>query len=98
MWMKIALERHAAGEAVVVPVILRPVDWQATPFGALQAVPKNGKPVTTFENVDIAFEQVAASIRRRYKSCMTVGTYQKPITRKALHGPRRNCPQPTLIP
>lgn len=61
--MKTALERHAAGEAVVVPVILRPVDWQATPFGALQAVPKNGQPITTFANVDLAFEQVAISIR-----------------------------------
>ena len=61
--MKIALERHAAGEALVVPVILRPVDWQATPFGVLQALPRDGKPVTTFENIDIAFEQVATNLR-----------------------------------
>ena len=61
--MKSALERHATGKAVVIPVILRPVDWQATPFGVLQALPKNGKPVTTFENLDIAFEQVATGIR-----------------------------------
>jgi hypothetical protein len=61
--MKIALERHAAGKALVVPVILRPVDWQATPFRMLQALPRNGRPVTTFENIDIAFEQVATGIR-----------------------------------
>ena len=53
--MKNALERHAAGEALVIPVILRPVDWHATPFGRLQGLPKDGKPVTTFENLDIAF-------------------------------------------
>jgi internalin A len=46
--MKTALERHAAGKAVVIPVILRPVDWKATPFRGLQALPRNGKPVTTF--------------------------------------------------
>jgi hypothetical protein len=61
--MKTALERHRAGEALVIPVILRPVDWQATPFGKLQALPKDGKPVTTFENLDIALEQVAKGIR-----------------------------------
>jgi hypothetical protein len=61
--MKTALERHAAGEAVVIPVILRPVDWQATPFGAFQALPRDGKPVTTFENLDIALQQVASGIR-----------------------------------
>jgi len=48
----------------VIPVILRPVDWRATPFGKLQALPKDGKPVTTFENLDSALEQVAQGIRR----------------------------------
>jgi hypothetical protein len=61
--MKNALERHAMGEALVIPVILRPVDWRATPFGKLQALPKDGKPVTTFENLDSALEQVAQGIR-----------------------------------
>jgi hypothetical protein len=62
--MKRALERHAAGEALVIPVILRPVDWQATEFGKLQALPRDGKPVTTFENLDTALEQVTQGIRR----------------------------------
>ena len=61
--MKLALERHAAGEAVVVPVILRPVDWMAAPFGKLQALPRDGKAVTTFENLDAALHQVATGIR-----------------------------------
>jgi hypothetical protein len=62
--MKKALDRHAAGEALVIPVILRPVDWRATPFSKLQALPPDGRPVTTFENLDIALEQVAQGIRR----------------------------------
>jgi hypothetical protein len=61
--MKTALERHTAGDALVIPIILRPVDWQATPFGALQALPRDGKPVTTFENLDVALQHVAAGIR-----------------------------------
>jgi TIR domain len=43
--MKHALERHKRGEATVIPVILRPIEWQDTPIGKLQALPKNGKPV-----------------------------------------------------
>ena len=45
--MQRALERHHAGEARVIPVILQPVDWQEAKFGALQALPVDAKPVTT---------------------------------------------------
>ncbi len=37
-----AMERHKAGEACVIPVILRPCDWGHTPFAKLQALPKDG--------------------------------------------------------
>ncbi len=59
-----ALERHEAGEAVVVPVILRSVDWQGAPFRRLQALPKNGEPVTAWGDRDAAFTDVARGIRR----------------------------------
>ena len=29
-----AMERHESGEALVIPVILRPADWKGTPFRA----------------------------------------------------------------
>lgn len=59
-----AMQRHEAREACVVPVILRPVDWQGAPFGKLQALPKNAKPITSWENTDEAFMDVAKGIRR----------------------------------
>ncbi|MEM9482295.1 MAG: TIR domain-containing protein [Cyanobacteria bacterium P01_F01_bin.116] len=62
--MKRAMERHEAREAYVVPIILRPVDWSGAPFGKLQALPKNAKPVTSWANLDEAFENVAKGIRR----------------------------------
>lgn len=43
--MERAIERHERGEAKVVPIILRPISWQDTPLGKLQALPRNGKPV-----------------------------------------------------
>jgi internalin A len=58
-----ALERDAAGEARVVPVILRPADWESAPFGKLQAVPKDAKPVTTWANRDEAWADVVRSLR-----------------------------------
>lgn len=43
--MQRALERHRAGLARFIPIILRPVDWERAPFGVLQALPTNAKPV-----------------------------------------------------
>lgn len=57
-----ALERHKAGDAWIIPVILRPVDWKETPIGNLQVLPANGKPVTIWRNRDEAFQNVAKGI------------------------------------
>lgn len=62
--MKRALARHAMGEAQVVPVILRPVDWEKAPFAHLQAVPKDGKPITRWADRDEGFLDAAKGIRR----------------------------------
>lgn len=59
-----AMERHQSGEAVVVPVILRSVDWQGASFGQLQALPKNARAVTTWKNQDEAFTDIAKGIRK----------------------------------
>jgi DNA replication protein DnaC len=59
-----ALEKHEAKEAHVIPVILRPCDWQTAPFGNLKALPEDGKPVTTWQNRDRGFLNVARGIRK----------------------------------
>lgn len=58
-----ALQRQKHGSARVIPVILRPVDWSVAPFGKLQALPTNAKPITLWANRDEAFENVAKGIR-----------------------------------
>jgi hypothetical protein len=65
--MKRALERHDAGDACVIPVILRAVDWRGAPFAKLQALPKDGKPLTSWPNKDEAFTDVARGIREALK-------------------------------
>jgi hypothetical protein len=62
--MNRAMERHAAGAAAVIPVILRACDWHHAPFGKLLATPRDGKPVTQWPDRDEAFLQVAQAVRK----------------------------------
>jgi hypothetical protein len=60
-----ALRRHHAGECLVIPVILKPCDWQSKPLNQLQALPKNAEPVTSerWKTVDDALFDVARGLR-----------------------------------
>jgi hypothetical protein len=62
--MKEALKKHEAGEARVIPIILRPCVWNILPFGELQALPKDAKPVTTWPNREMAFVDITRGIQR----------------------------------
>src|SRR5215218_8927405 len=44
--MTVAMERHDAGDATVIPIIVRDCDWKTAPFGKLEALPEKGKAVT----------------------------------------------------
>ena len=59
-----AMQRHDAGEACVIPIILRPSGWEKTPFSKLQALPTDAKAVTLWENQDEAFLDIARGIRK----------------------------------
>lgn len=61
--MKRAMERHEAGQAIVIPVILRACDWHEAPFGRLNATPPDGKPITQFPDRDQALLEVAKAVR-----------------------------------
>jgi TIR domain len=61
--MKRALEKHNRKEATVIPIILRYVHWEWTPFGKLQALPKDAKPVCSWPDPDEAFFNVTDGIR-----------------------------------
>lgn len=58
-----AVERHEAGTARVIPIILKPCDWGGTPFGKLQALPRDGKPITAWKNRDQAFTDIVLGIK-----------------------------------
>ncbi len=93
---KRAMERHDARQARVVPIILRPVDWRGAPFGKLQPLPEDGKPVTTWRSTDDGFYNVALGLRaaieaeqkRRTTGSIAAGGPN-------LHGRPVKTPQPT---
>jgi hypothetical protein len=57
-----ALRRRESRAAEVIPVILRPCPWQETPFGTLQALPRDAVPVTRWPDRDEACLDVATGV------------------------------------
>jgi hypothetical protein len=62
--MAIALERHDKGDAVVVPIVVRPFDFKDLPFSRLQMLPADLKPVTEWSDRDLAYKDVVQGLRR----------------------------------
>lgn len=69
--MKKALEKHMAGTARVVPIILRDCDWEGAPFSQLQALPTDALPVTSWVDRDAAFANIARGIRKTVQELQT---------------------------
>jgi len=62
--IKNAIKRHNEGKAIVIPIILSDCIWtgDATPFSKLSALPKKGKPISSFDNQDAAWTSVLEGI------------------------------------
>lgn len=59
-----AMRRLQANSARVIPIVLRPCAWEHAPFASLQALPKDGRPITTWANRDEACLDVAQGLMR----------------------------------
>ena len=89
--MKRALERHKAGEARVVPILLSPVDYDGTPIGDLLMLPTEGKAITRWSDREEALLDVVLGIRRLVRTLLVQKLledgytyYQKNIFEEAL--------------
>lgn len=58
-----AMQRHAKGDAYVIPVILRRTDWDGTPFAKFQALPTDAQPIASWNDQDEAFYDVIKGIK-----------------------------------
>jgi hypothetical protein len=59
-----AIQRHEDGNACVLPILLRPTDYEGAPFAKLLMLPTDAKPITRWTNQDDAFEDIVKGIRR----------------------------------
>lgn len=66
--MKRALERAQKNEAIIVPVIIRECLWNITPFQRIQALPKDGIPIKSWNDRDKAWKNVVTGLYERIKS------------------------------
>ena len=58
-----AMERHTAGDARVIPILLRPVDYEGLPLSKLPMLPPDGRFVTQWQNLDKAFVAIAEGVK-----------------------------------
>ncbi|HYT35829.1 MAG TPA: toll/interleukin-1 receptor domain-containing protein, partial [Ktedonobacteraceae bacterium] len=76
--MKQAIDRHNAGEARVIPILLRPTDWQGTPFDKLKMLPTDAKAVTRWRRRDDAFTDIVQGIRASINDLTNTGKTANP--------------------
>lgn len=57
-----AMLRYAAGDAVVIPIILRACTWEDAPFAKLQVLPKDGVPVQSWPDRELVLRDIAARV------------------------------------
>ncbi len=63
--LKYALMRHEKGEATVIPLIVRPCKFHVDPIvSSLQALPKDARPVTSWNDRDDAWLDIMNGIER----------------------------------
>lgn len=62
--LKHALERHERGDVRLVPIIVRDCDWQTSPIGVLQVLPRNAQPVSNWPDPDNAYTDIVRGLRR----------------------------------
>ncbi len=71
-----AIERHKAGTACVIPVLLRPTDIEGLELFKLMGYPKGLKPVTQWRDRDEAFVDVVKGIRQAVNKLLSQASSQ----------------------
>ena len=85
--MQQALERQRTGSAHVIPLLLRPVEWQATELATRACLPANGVPISQWTIQDEAWHACVLDLQpllgRRFSAASTVFTSMQAQRRAA---------------
>jgi TIR domain len=79
--LQLAMERYETGAARVISVILSESNWRDTQLKKLQVLPKGGKPVDRWENINEAFVNVTEGITEAVRQLNRQPGTPKPVAR-----------------
>ncbi|MGB0930226.1 MAG: SUMF1/EgtB/PvdO family nonheme iron enzyme [Chitinophagales bacterium] len=65
-----ALVRHDSGEAVVIPIILSHCAWEITELKELQALPKDGIPITKWQDRSEAYTNIVLKLQENIEAVL----------------------------
>tara|TARA_R110001599_G_scaffold130570_3_gene305841 strand:+ start:92 stop:1048 length:957 start_codon:yes stop_codon:yes gene_type:complete len=80
--MQNSLKRHEHGEAIVIPVILRPCAWHQLPFGKLLAATADGKPIVKYTHIDDGFVEVVNAVSNALDKMNLTSSTSMPVSSK----------------
>lgn len=66
--MRNAIARHRKGELCIVPIVLEPCDWKSSPLGRFKALPRDGRPISKWDNENEAWLEVVTELRKIIKA------------------------------
>jgi hypothetical protein len=75
-----ASQMQEKGQIIIVPIIIEPCDWLNTPFKQFKALPRDGKPISTWENINTAFLDVIQNLRRLIQNDESENNSSAPAT------------------
>ena len=84
--LKRAIIRHNEGTARIIPIILRPCDWNHpdVPFSKLNVLPTHAKAITSWTDAEEAFTIVAQQIRETVDQLRVKKVAEQQIERERL--------------
>ena len=62
--MERAIEKHDSGQMRVIPIIVEPCDWKASPLVRFKALPRDGEPISHWTNENTAYLDIVNELRR----------------------------------
>ena len=71
-------------EAKVVPVVLRPCSWMRTSLGGLEPLPRGGRAVSSWEDPDVALQEIVEGVRRVARGEPLTGVLKRALGRLGL--------------
>ncbi|MGZ4846278.1 MAG: toll/interleukin-1 receptor domain-containing protein [Halobacteriota archaeon] len=79
-----AMELHDEGKTCVIPIICRVCRWNSAPFGKLQVLPKDGKPIAKWDDRDEAFYDIITGIEKSVNSIIRQKSDISVVTKESI--------------